>query len=1520
MKEQNYKIILFGTKIYQEIVLYGKNKDGVCIGTTKNCNVRFSRDSFFDDFEILVVPQGEEWKLICSDTVYFISDGLMKQTAMTLKHGTEIVLKYQSSNAELMKVSFYIDFDNMYSDFERVIEIPEQQSIAIGGKAFCNLHIQDDLVEEDTIALVKNNGNYMLKDTGTRYGVYVNGFRMEEKEKTIYDMDFFMLDGYSFYIRNSRLFTTNANTIQVNGLKEMDTMQTGNQLMYPKFQRNTRIKYIVPEEEIEVLAPKAKKEAPKRNVVMTIIPALISMVMMVFLRGAMGGGGMFVIYSAAMMGMGIATSIITYFMDGKEYRAEIKERRKEYLQYAKDKENEIKELRKKELRILEEKYISIDREIEEVERFDSRLFEKDVEDDDYLTVRVGTGTVESLSQVAYKKQEFKDTEDDLSEYPEKLADAYRYVEDAPVCINLKENNCIGIVGSKEVQYEMLKNITIDLSVRHFYHDVKFYYLFNENEQEKYTWLRWLHNVKSGVGNIRNFMYDEESRKIILEVLYEELSSREGLKEEDLKHLPHYVVFVTDAEGLAQHPVSKYVEECGKYGFNFLFFEEYEELLPKGCDKVLKMADDFATGVIVSSENGEEKQPFTYHTIPNRVAESLSLRLGCVYVDEVSLESSLTKSISLYELLGIINIDNLDIASRWRESKVYESMAAPLGVKSGDEVVSLDLNEKHHGPHGLVAGTTGSGKSEILQSYILSMATLFHPYEVGFVIIDFKGGGMVNQFKNLPHLIGAITNIDGREIDRSLLSIKAELRKRQELFADYNVNHIDAYIKKFKAGEAKIALPHLILIVDEFAELKSDQPEFMKELISAARIGRSLGVHLILATQKPSGVVDDQIWSNSKFKLCLKVQNKEDSNEVLKSPLAAEIKEPGRAYLQVGNNEIFELFQSAYSGAAADQSQVDIVKEFSVSDVNLLGKSQVIFQQKNPKSEKSATQLEAIVEYVAKYCKDNGIEHLPGICLPSLGEVIDYQLCKPAFEIESDIGAVIGIYDAPEQQLQKETFVNFSQENIFAVGASQYGKTNLLQVLIKGLAMNYTPEEVNIYILDFASMILKTFEGLSHVGGVVTSSEDEKLKNFFKMMNEEIYRRKDMLSQMGISSFSSYRDAGYRELPQIVIMVDNLTALKELYLQDNDNLLLLCREGLAVGISVVVVNSQTSGIGYKYLSNFSKRIALYCNDSSEYNSVFDHCRMQPRNVPGRGIIDIDKALYEYQTYLAFAGRKEIERVEEMKSFMAEVNARSAARAKRIPEIPAVLDSNYVAQQYPEVLQKAYQVMIGLNYSTIMPVMLQMNNLGVLGIVGKENSGRGNFVRYLLHTLQQNDEKAPVKVAIIDDVSKKYANMAQLEIVEKYTMDANYIGELLTVWEEELRMRYDAMVAGDDTVLEEAPLLLMIIQNMDALEVLQNNPTWMDLYKNITGKLKAMKVAILISNVPNANISYSSPEPLKDIKESRHLLIFDELSNQKILDVPMAIIREYKKKLEVGEGFYCKENEVVKIKSVLDVNAE
>ena len=222
--------------------------------------------------------------------------------------------------------------------------------------------------------------------------------------------------------------------------------------------------------------------------------------------------------------------------------------------------------------------------------------------------------------------------------------------------------------------------------------------------------------------------------------------------------------------------------------------------------------------------------------------------------------------------------------------------------------------------------TGSGKSEFIINYIMSMALNYHPYEVSFVLIDYKGGGLTGAFENreigmkLPHLAGTITNLDTNEMNRSLASIQSELRKRQRMFNEardkLNESTIDIYKyqKLYRNGLIKEPVPHLFIICDEFAELKQQQPEFMEQLISTARIGRSLGVHLILATQKPSGVVDDQIWSNSKFRICLKVQDKSDSMDMIKRPDAAALKQVGRFYLQVGYNEFFAIGQSAWTGA------------------------------------------------------------------------------------------------------------------------------------------------------------------------------------------------------------------------------------------------------------------------------------------------------------------------------------------------------------------------------------------------------------------------------------------------------------------------------------------------------------------------------------------------------------------------------------------------------------------------------
>src|SRR5690625_5015012 len=281
-----------------------------------------------------------------------------------------------------------------------------------------------------------------------------------------------------------------------------------------------------------------------------------------------------------------------------------------------------------------------------------------------------------------------------------------------------------------------------------------------------------------------------------------------------------------------------------------------------------------------------------------------------------MSDSIPEKVTFLEMYEQDDASKLNILENWKNNNPAKSLEAPVGLKSKDDLVYLNLHERAHGPHGLLAGTTGSGKSEFLQTYILSMAVNYHPHEVAFLLIDYKGGGMAQPFRNLPHLLGTITNIEGSRnfSNRALASIKSELEQRQRLFEKYEVNHIYDYMHKYRYGIATEPMPHLFLISEEFAEVKDEEPEFIDELVIAARIGRSLGVHLILATQKPGRVIDKQIWSNSRFKVALKVQDEQDSKEILKNGDAANITVTGRGYLQVGNNEIYELFQSAWSGA------------------------------------------------------------------------------------------------------------------------------------------------------------------------------------------------------------------------------------------------------------------------------------------------------------------------------------------------------------------------------------------------------------------------------------------------------------------------------------------------------------------------------------------------------------------------------------------------------------------------------
>ena len=261
---------------------------------------------------------------------------------------------------------------------------------------------------------------------------------------------------------------------------------------------------------------------------------------------------------------------------------------------------------------------------------------------------------------------------------------------------------------------------------------------------------------------------------------------------------------------------------------------------------------------------------------------------------------------------------------------------------------------------------GAGKSVVLETLVASLSVNYHPHKVAFVLVDFKGGGMARPFENMPHTLGVITNLqEGNLAVRALTSMRVEGERRQELFNNAGVNHIDDYQKLYYNGRVTVPLPYLVIIVDEFAEMKSEQPEVAKEFIKIARLGRALGFRLILAMQKPAGIVDAQIEANTRFRLCLRVAQTEDSQAMLKRPDAAYLAGNGRSYFQVGANEIFELFQVAWGGATYDPDSLLSRDPREISAVALSGRRDVLYQPPRPQltDEEDISQLKAIVTHL-----------------------------------------------------------------------------------------------------------------------------------------------------------------------------------------------------------------------------------------------------------------------------------------------------------------------------------------------------------------------------------------------------------------------------------------------------------------------------------------------------------------------------------------------------------------------------
>lgn len=1210
-------------------------------------------------------------------------------------------LKIKGSSERVLL--FTESIDEGRQSFRKLI-LRKPDTILIGRTETNDICYANRYVSSKHASLTYDGDNWTITDAGSVNGTFVNGKRIQSAALTsgdlIYIMGLRIVVGHGFLAVNDPegKVGINANCLNTYSAQpvtareyETDIPEEEPFFRSPRFQREiepTVIKIDPPPQlQKQETVPMALMLGPSLTMGMTSASTgVLSVANVINNGGNISQALPTIIMSAGMLIGTILWPILTKKYEKKSKILAEKRRQEKYLAYLDEVRDTIRRKCKEQSDILKETITDPANCAERIVNQRADLWNRTPQHKDFLFLRLGVGDLPLNAEVQCSEKHFSMDDDSLQDAMLTLSAEPKKLTAVPVGISLTQNTAVGIYGQYSQTRALLRSLVLQIFALHSYDEAKLALITSEEEQDEWGDIRFAPHMWSDDKSVRFLATNESEAKELSAYLEKEALVRMVEDERNQQPFsPYYTIIVTN-KGLSEkcEALGELLSGKGRCGVTVIFAEELLRNLPKETEMVVHV-------------NGKESRLFdrsdtsgTYISfVPDDIRDidiaAVSQSIANIAIDIGDDSGTLPNMLTFLELFRVGKVEHLNSLMRWRENNPTITLQTPVGVNPNGEPFWLDLHEKYHGPHGLVAGMTGSGKSEFIITYILSLAVNFHPDEVSFILIDYKGGGLAGAFEDpdrgirLPHLAGTITNLDGAAIKRSLISIQSELRRRQAIFndarkaANEGTMDIYKYQKLYREGVVTQPVPHLFIISDEFAELKSQQPEFMEQLISAARIGRSLGVHLILATQKPNGVVDDQIWSNSKFRVCLKVQEKADSQDMIKCSDAAELVQTGRFYLQVGFNELFALGQSAWCGAEYLPSD-EVIKPIdnSIQVVDHIGR--VLLEAKPGKKAartgEKVKQIVAIVKYLSDLAAEERLKphYLWLAPIPAKIYVEALEAKYRSMDTGLTLCPTVGEYDDPYNQSQNVLTIPLSADgNCLVYGAAGSGKTTFATTLCYTLIKNHTPEELNLYIMDYGTETLKVFDGAPHVGGVVLASEEEKTANLMKMLHREIESRKTLFSQSGGDLQSYCRHSGTM-LPNIVVVINNYSGFAEQYEDLQDSFAVLSREGIKYGVYFVITASSTNAVRYKVTQNFKTVLTMQLNDAAEYSTVVGRTDgLIPSKLEGRGLVNLGN-VYEFQTALC---TEMDDQYSYLRNFAIEQANRYQKRARRIPVLPEVV---------------------------------------------------------------------------------------------------------------------------------------------------------------------------------------------------------------------------------------------------------
>ncbi len=1225
------------------------------------------------------------------------------------------------------------------------LNIGHLNKVVIGNNKDAN--IKFSAPNESIISLNRvENSWYLYEENVGQFGCYLNNFVSNNSELRVGDVIFFY--GVKIIFMGTYVLVYNfLYTFSYSNVTEISLHNENYKVAFTPVNETSKNVSLYNESQLFTHKPRVKNsikkaqikfEEPPAKVISQKVPAIFSLgsssVMMVtsgmsligafrnhsngtldtfgFITEIVGFGAMF-----------IASLFIPMLMNKWEKISEQKNEKKrvlKYTSYLEEKGREIESTISSQEDILRLQYVDYEHIQSCIMEKSPELWSRDIIDDDFLDVVVGVGDIPADIEITGISDSFSIDDDAVRKTAVEISNGNYFLKKVPVVYSIAKNKVMPCIIFIKDFYDYVKSIMLQIIYYHSAKDLKIVVVTNEYNEKQWDYLSmtaytWDNNYEN-----RFFSTSENDLQQISMLLEKEYETRVNAQKNDKNVLynEHYLIVSDDYKMLKNLSiVEKILESNENYGFSVMIFENSFSNLPSRFANMVSVFDG-ESSIVNKNDMSEERITFEPLYVKNLDIDKYSKEIASIPVTLKNGDTDIPSSLSFLDMFKVGNIEQLNILQNWSNNNPTISLKTIIGIKQNGKQVDLDLHEKAHGPHGLIAGSTGSGKSEFIITFILSMAINYHPYEVQFVLIDYKGGGLAGAFENkdtgvkLPHLVGTITNLDKSEMNRSLVSIKSELQRRQKIFnetrdkLEEGTVDIYKYQRFYREGKVSFPLSHLFIISDEFAELKQQQPEFMDELVSAARIGRSLGIHLILATQKPAGVVDDQIWSNSRFKISLKVQSEEDSLELLKRPDAAYIKEAGRFYLQVGTNEIWEMGQSGWSGAKYIPS-LSLKKNYNDDIIFLSNTGNYIKvvndEVKKEEQQDMGDQLTNIVKYLDNLGEREKIA-TNKLWLDNVPNIIVYQDIVNKYQYKAEkyiINPLIGEYDDPSNQ--KQSFVTLPLHkggNTWIVGSTGSGKTTLLTTMIYSIISNHPSSEVNIYILDLAGEKLKIFQKAPQIGDVLTSQDADKIKFLFYLLKDERDKRINYYTKNGGDFTKDILD-GQGHFPSIVVIINDISIFNEMYedLYDTE-FASFTRNCTKVGIYFIITSNVSSGLGYVVENNFNNRIVLQMNDESEYSDIFTNPPI-PSNNPGRGLIQIDD-VYQFQVALPF----EEDLIEKKLAIVVnELDKALIEQARRIPVIP---DEIRVEELAPKI-SKLDAVPLGVNVKTAQYGFFNFNNI-------------------------------------------------------------------------------------------------------------------------------------------------------------------------------------------------------------------